>query len=120
MHKNENGLLDIFFKMENSILFCTVLDNGVGRAVAATARSKSSQSHKSMGIKITRDRLALINSESGDNQIVSFQIEDVIDNNGDVAGTRVDLSIRYQENYDPKTDSQTALKLTGNDQIYYR
>jgi tetratricopeptide (TPR) repeat protein len=120
MHKNENGLLDIFFKMENSILFCTVLDNGVGRAVAAAARSKSSQSHKSMGIKITRDRLALINSESRDNQIVSFQIEDVIDNNGDVAGTRVDLSIRYQENYDPKTDSQTALKLTGNDQIYYR
>ena len=73
-----------------------------------------------MGIKITRDRLALINGDSGDNQIVSFQIEDILDNNGQVAGTKVDLSIRFQETYESRTEKQTTLKLTDNDQIYYR
>ena len=59
MHKKENGMLNIYFRKENNILYCTVKDNGVGRTVAAAAKSKSSQSHKSMGIKITRERLAL-------------------------------------------------------------
>jgi LytS/YehU family sensor histidine kinase len=119
MHKKENGILEISFRKEDDILFCTVTDNGVGREVAAAARSKSSQSHKSMGIKITRERLALINGDAKDNQVVSFQIEDIIDNYGRVAGTRVNLSIRYQENYESKTESQTSLKLTDNDQIHY-
>jgi tetratricopeptide (TPR) repeat protein len=119
MHKKENGLLTLFFKKEKDILLCTVVDNGVGRAVAAAARSKSSQSHKSMGIKITRERLALINGDSLDNQIVSFKIEDVVDAVGQIAGTRVSVNIRYQENYESRTETKTSIKLTDNDQIHY-
>jgi sensor histidine kinase YesM len=119
MHKKENGLLTIFFKKENDILLCTVEDNGVGRAVAAAANSKSSQSHKSMGIKITRDRLALINGDAKDNQIASFKIEDLVDPEGRVTGTRVSLNIRFQENYESKTETQSSIKITDNDPIHY-
>jgi hypothetical protein len=80
------------------------VDNGVGREVAGLAGSKSSQSHKSMGIKITRDRLALINGNAGENEVVSFKIEDITDRFGQVAGTKVDLNIRYQENYESKPE----------------
>ena len=37
MHKKENGLLTISFRKEKDILHCTIMDNGVGRAVAAAA-----------------------------------------------------------------------------------
>ncbi len=120
MHKKENGLLTILFRRENNILYCTIRDNGVGRAVAAAARSKSSQSHKSMGIKITRERLALINGDGKDDQVVSFHIEDILDDKGTVAGTSVSLSIRYQENFETKDEAKTSLKITDNDQINYR
>src|SRR5450432_906102 len=114
MHKKENGLLTIFFRKENNILYCTVVDNGVGRAVAAAARSKSSQSHKSMGIKITRDRLALINGDAKDEK-VAINIEEMIDETGQATGTKVNLSIRYQQNYETSGESIPSLKLKDYD-----
>jgi sensor histidine kinase YesM len=95
MHKKENGLVTISFTIENDILHCTVIDNGIGRVEAANAGSKSSQIHKSMGIQITRERLALINQELDQKKVI-FQIEDMIDKEGQAAGTKVDLSIRFQ------------------------
>jgi hypothetical protein len=75
-----------------------VTDNGIGRIAASNAGSKSSQSHKSIGIHITRERLALINGELDTNKVV-FNIEDLTDNNGQAAGTKVNISIRFQQNY---------------------
>ncbi len=99
MHKEENGLVSISFRVKNDILHCTVSDNGVGRSAAANAGSKSSQAHKSMGIQITRERLALINGELNDEKVV-FNIEDMIDETGQPSGTKVILSIRFQQNYE--------------------
>jgi tetratricopeptide (TPR) repeat protein len=96
MHKKENGLVTISFKVEKNILNCTIVDNGVGRAAAAAAGSKSSQNHKSLGIRITRERLALINGNAEDEKVV-FAIEDLFDNNGDAAGTKVSLKIKLQQ-----------------------
>jgi tetratricopeptide (TPR) repeat protein len=98
MHKKENGLVTISFKAENDVLHCTVIDNGVGRSAAAYAGSKSSQTHKSMGIQITRERLALINSELNDEKVV-FTIEDMKDNAGQACGTKVNLRVKYQQNF---------------------
>jgi Histidine kinase len=99
MHKKENGLVTISFNVENDILHCTVIDNGIGRSAAANAGSKSSQAHKSMGIQITRERLALINGELNNEKVV-FNIEDMIDKTGRASGTKVNLSIRFQQNYE--------------------
>jgi tetratricopeptide (TPR) repeat protein len=96
MHKKGNGLVTISFKVEKNILYCTIVDNGVGRAAAAAAGSKSSQNHKSLGIRITRERLALINGNAEDEK-VAFAIEDLFDNNGDAAGTKVSLKIKLQQ-----------------------
>jgi tetratricopeptide (TPR) repeat protein len=114
MHKKGNGLVTISFKVEDDILHCTIIDNGVGRSAAANAGSKSSQTHKSMGIQITRERLALINGELDDKKVV-FTIEDVIDKKGQVSGTKVDLHIRFFRNYQIQEASYPPLKLENND-----
>ena len=98
MHKKENGLVSISFTVENEILHCSVTDNGVGRAEAANAGSKSSQIHKSMGIQITRERLALINNDLDDDKVF-LEIEDMMDKSGRPSGTRVNLSIRFQQTH---------------------
>jgi tetratricopeptide (TPR) repeat protein len=114
MHKKENGLVSISFTVENDILHCTIFDNGIGRAAAASAGSKSSQTHKSMGIQITRERLALINGDLNDEK-VAFNIEDMIDETGQATGTKVNLSIRYQQNYETSGESIPSLKLKDYD-----
>ncbi len=96
MHKKGNGMVTVSFIDENEVLHCTVVDNGVGRSVAATAGSKSSQVHKSMGIQITRDRLALINGDIRDDKVV-FDIEDRFDSKGEPAGTKVSLKIKFRQ-----------------------
>jgi ligand-binding sensor domain-containing protein len=95
MHKRGNGVVDISFKKDKDILLCKVIDNGVGRSASALARSKSSQPEKSMGIQITKERLALINGDFMEEK-VSFEIEDLFDENGKPSGTLVMLKIRFQ------------------------
>jgi hypothetical protein len=114
MHKKEKGLVTISFRVENDILYCTVIDNGVGRSAAANAGSKSSQAHKSMGIQITRERLALINGEFNDDKVV-FNIEDMTDKTGQPSGTKVNLHIRFQKNYQSQEESFPTLNLKNHD-----
>ena len=109
MHKKENGLVTISFRLENDILHCSILDNGVGRSAAAAAGSKSSQSHKSLGIQIARERLALINGNMEDEK-VAFDIEDMFDNAGLPAGTKVSLKIRFRQNNEVATESVAQIK----------
>lgn len=103
MHKREAGLIAISFWVEKDILHCTILDNGVGRSAAANSGNKLSQEHKSMGIRITRERLALINRELNDEKVM-FSIEDLIDPSGRASGTKVNLSIKFQPNYESEEE----------------
>lgn len=92
MHKEEKGLLDISFSLIDNILSCTITDNGVGREKAAELGSKSAEKIKSLGLQLTRERLALFNEDN--NVETSYTIEDIFDNNGKVTGTKVILHIR--------------------------
>ena len=114
MHKKENGFVSISFRVENDILHCTVIDNGIGRSAAANAGSKSSQAHKSMGIQITRERLALINGDVNDEK-VAFNVEDMTDETGRASGTKVNLSIKFQQNDETKEAAMPSLKLKNHD-----
>ena len=91
MHKSEPGLLDILLRIDGDILTCTITDNGIGRIVAAAASSKSAQKQKSMGIDITQQRLNLINGTADNGH--SVKIEDLYDDHGQPAGTRVIIRI---------------------------
>ena len=109
MHKKENGLVTISVVIENEILHCGIIDNGVGRSAAAAAGSKSSQSHKSLGIEIARERLALINGNRVDEK-VAFDIEDLFDDTGLPAGTKVSLKIRFRQNNEVATKLYAHVK----------
>jgi tetratricopeptide (TPR) repeat protein len=109
MHKKENGEVTISFRIENDILHCNIIDNGVGRSAAASAGSKSSQAQKSMGIQITRERLALINGDLEDEK-VAFHIEDMYDNTGRPTGTKVSLKIKFRKIGEVSWESNPQIK----------
>ena len=93
--RQELGRLDIVLSMDNKVLNCSITDNGIGRKKAAEIKSKSAEDKKSLGLKITTERLALLNREN--NFSTFYKIEDVLDENNEVAGTRVELKISYKE-----------------------
>ncbi|MEX1239707.1 MAG: histidine kinase [Cyclobacteriaceae bacterium] len=92
MNKEGPGHLEISFSSDENILTCTIADNGVGRNKAEALKSKKDVKRKSMGLQITRDRLAKLNMESDRNTF--FEVEDLYDQAGQAAGTKVVLKIR--------------------------
>jgi hypothetical protein len=100
MHKDSKGHLNVIISEviseKDKVLHCVIEDDGVGREKAAEFKSKSAETEKSMGLKITTERLALLNQEN--NFSTFYKIEDVLNENNEVAGTRVQLKIRYKEN----------------------
>jgi hypothetical protein len=95
MHKDGPGHLNIGFKMVNDVLLCTITDNGIGRKKAAEIKTHSAEHTKSLGLKLTAERLSLFND---DNLVsTSLAIDDVLDESGEVRGTKVQLSIRCKE-----------------------
>ncbi len=95
MHKEGYRLLEISFGTEKKILTCIITDNGIGRSKAAAIKSKSAEKHKSMGLQITAERLALLNQDISEQTI--FDIEDIADGEGNAAGTRVILRMHYRD-----------------------
>jgi hypothetical protein len=95
MNKDGEGMLEIDLENMENFLKCTITDNGVGRKKAGELKTKTAEKEKSMGLKITSDRLSLINQE---NNIQSFfKIEDLANENGEPAGTKVMFNIRCSE-----------------------
>ena len=94
MHKKGFGHLDISLSIVGKMLCCFITDNGIGRQQAALLKSKSAENHKSMGMKKTVARLALLNQASGEDNF--FDVKDVVDDDGHVSGTKVVLKIQYR------------------------
>ena len=99
MHKGSQGHLNItiseVISEQEKVLHCVIEDDGIGRQKAAEMKSKSAENEKSMGLKITTERLALLNKEN--NFSTFYKIEDVVNGNDKVTGTRVQLKIKYKE-----------------------
>ncbi len=95
MHKKGGGHLDIALSIEGKILTSIITDNGIGRSEAALLNSKSAEKDKSMGMKITVERLALLNKTI--DQQSFFDIEDIKDKEGNTSGTKVELKIQYKD-----------------------
>jgi ligand-binding sensor domain-containing protein len=88
--KKEGGHLCISINQEDSTLICTIMDDGIGRKKAAELEDKSGK-HKSMGMKITEGRIAMMPEINGENK--SVEIRDLVDADGNAAGTEVVLRI---------------------------
>jgi hypothetical protein len=92
MHKDERGSLTITMTASGDLLTCVVRDNGIGRQRAAALKSKSVEKHKSMGMQITAERMALYTGADGSRPF--FEIEDLYDEDGEPAGTQVTLTVK--------------------------
>ena len=92
MHKMERGILTVSLSAAGDVLTCIIQDNGVGRQKAGMLKSKSAQKHKSMGLQITAERLRLMTGAGTPDH--SFNIEDLYNEAGHPAGTRVVLKIK--------------------------
>jgi sensor histidine kinase YesM len=90
MNKKEEGHLCINIDQEDSTLICTITDDGIGRKKAAELEDKSGK-HRSMGMKITESRIAMMQKINGENK--SVEIRDLVDSEGNAAGTEVVLRI---------------------------
>ena len=95
MHKDGPGRLDIELNMVDHILNCNITDNGVGRRYSREMKSKTAGKRKSMGLKITEERLALLNPE--ENRDTFYEIKDLYDENGNASGTKVVLKIKVKK-----------------------
>jgi ligand-binding sensor domain-containing protein len=87
LHKAEEGHVEInISKMENYLLI-SIEDNGVGRAKAGELKSKNCNTKKSYGLEITAQRIMRLNGKN------SIHTIDLIGENGQPAGTRIELAI---------------------------
>jgi hypothetical protein len=73
---------------------CSVEDNGVGRAQTAARRSKRPRNHTPRGLQITRDLIEAFRGGGGSE--AGVEILDLCGENGEPAGTRVNLTIPVQ------------------------
>ncbi len=88
-HLEEKGLIQVVFTIENEILSCAIIDNGVGRKKAA-AMSTQKAGHQSVALEVTRQRLE---SLRGAKKYTAFSIDDVLNEAGEVRGTKVSLKL---------------------------
>jgi hypothetical protein len=91
MHKEEKGHLEIEVTQEDNSLYFKITDDGIGRQKATELVSKSATKHKSMGLKITSDRIAMLHRLNGTESPVT--INDLVHDDGSAAGTEVILSM---------------------------
>jgi sensor histidine kinase YesM len=92
MHKPEGGLVQVKVEsMQEDCLRITITDDGIGRARAMELKSLSATRHKSFGMKVTGERISLINRLYQTHTRV--QVHDLTDAAGSPAGTEVVLEI---------------------------
>ena len=92
MHKKEGGIIYINIAQPSEfLLHIEIIDNGIGRELAATYKSKSATRQKSFGIKMTSERIDIIN------QLYETEAEvkiiDLKDAMNSATGTKVTIQI---------------------------
>lgn len=88
------GLVKVSFEMSNGGIRCVVEDDGIGRRKAAEIREKSGRKHRSLAGEISRRRVELFERTYGGQSAV--MTEDLFDEEGVPAGTRVILQLPIQ------------------------
>ncbi len=98
-HKTGSKLLTIglHFDEQEQVLTVKISDNGVGRNAAAAINEDRNKKHSSFATGATERRIRLLNSQR--KGIVGVVYVDLLDDNGNPAGTTVELRIDAK-NYD--------------------
>ncbi|HNP22497.1 MAG TPA: histidine kinase [Panacibacter sp.] len=91
MHKEEKGELTIDILSADAGIIFRITDNGIGRQKAAELASKSATRHKSMGLRLTAQRISMLQQMAGEESPVS--VVDLTYPDGSAAGTEVTIII---------------------------
>lgn len=96
MHKKEQGArLELNVTKENNQLLIEIKDNGIGRKEAAALKSKSATRQKSHGMKITQQRMDMVNRLYNTNAAATT-VTDLRDIDGNATGTKILLTLQYK------------------------
>jgi sensor histidine kinase YesM len=77
-----NGILNLSASLQNGYIVVRVEDNGIGRVKAAALKANNPIQKKSLGLKVTQDRISIFNNLS-QNRKANVEIQDLDE------GTRV-------------------------------
>jgi ligand-binding sensor domain-containing protein/putative methionine-R-sulfoxide reductase with GAF domain len=92
LHMQTVGHLRIHISLPHeNMLQCVIEDNGIGRTKSRELKSKSATTKKSLGMKLTENRLSLLNRHAQLN--ASVEIIDLVKEANEPAGTKVILNI---------------------------
>ena len=92
LHKDDGpGHLSVAVQKVDNYLRCTIEDNGIGRAQAATLKKQTEFKRRSMGMKITSERLELLEQLRGIK--VNLQVVDLVAPDGSALGTKIIVEI---------------------------
>ncbi len=83
--REAGGHISVKFVLRGRGLECTVTDNGIGRTAAAARRQGRPAGHKSVALQVTAQRLKALKGR--------LEITDVVEEQGQVGGTRVTLFV---------------------------
>jgi hypothetical protein len=91
IYKVEGGMINISIKKSSNQLACIIEDNGIGRSNAALLKQQQSVKHHSMGMKVTEDRLRILNQLNLERP--SVNITDLFTETNEPCGTRAEIII---------------------------
>ncbi|MBL7936082.1 MAG: histidine kinase, partial [Bacteroidia bacterium] len=92
--KQGNGHISIIIKVVNQFIKISIIDDGIGREKSKTIQSlQPAARHKSLGMKITKDRVRILNSLH--QSTLNVNIIDLYNEKNEAIGTQVDLFIPY-------------------------
>jgi tetratricopeptide (TPR) repeat protein len=80
LHRLNNGKIIVEFAEKNGMLAIQIQDNGIGRQHAA--KNKKGNDHQSMGMKISQDRIRIINEKQKSSGSLQISDLDPINNSG--------------------------------------
>jgi hypothetical protein len=89
--KEAKGYVNIDLKLNSEYILCTIEDNGIGREAAKERNLKREENHNSLGTRITKSRIDLVNELYGTSLQTVYT--DLKDENGESSGTRVEIHI---------------------------
>lgn len=95
-HLKHSGIITITFTLTEGFLQCSIRDNGIGREAAARLRRERTPGHQSVAMSVTRERLEALKGRA---DYLAFEINDLTNPAGEIAGTEVLVRIPVKMNF---------------------
>jgi len=94
IRNKEGGLIKIIVNREGDMIRCIVEDNGIGREQSAGFKSAEDRKRESLGMKITHERLQIIDKIKKVKTVLS--VIDLKDLNDAMNGLRIELLLPFE------------------------